>query len=119
MHRPDLPADQQLGIADACVCGKCKAEWLGWACPRSQARLDQESRFICDDERPGGGHDTWTKRCSLFGTFGVNFEVYVDDELTSDQISSVDSARSVAYLSRQMIWAVESSESVGHVTQSL
>ena len=48
--------------------------------------MDQESRFICDDERPGAGYDTWTKRCSLFGTFGVNFEVYVDDELTSDLI---------------------------------
>ena len=84
MHRPDLPADQRLGIAEGCVCGKCKAEWLGWTCPRSQARLDQESRFICDDERPGAGYDTWTTRSSLFGTFGVHFELYVDDELISN-----------------------------------
>ena len=54
-HRSDLLVDQRLGIAKGCTCSKCKDEWLlwGWACPRSQARLDQQSRFICYDERMG------------------------------------------------------------------
>ena len=81
-HRSDLPADQRLGIAKGCICGKCEDAWLvlGWDCPWSQARLDQESRFICHDARWGAGIDTWTQRSALFGTFGVNFEVvaYVD-----------------------------------------
>ena len=118
-HRSDLPVDQRLGIAKGCICSKSKDKWLlwGWACPRSQARLDQQSRFICYDERWGArGYDTWTERSALLGTFGVTFEVvaYADDRkvvLFSDCIRGVCeecglSIRAVsAYREARVCWA--------------